>query len=86
MEKKRMNPYQMLMKDIQEFCGKLLHPKTKGMWFYPKDKLNDTWKLVDLYERTAAAEQLGYDVILISTDKGLEVKYQEKRPEPRYDW
>lgn len=82
----RFNPYQALMEEIKKFCHKVMYPKTKPMWTYPKKDLNTTWNIKDLYERTAAAEQLGWDVILKATDNGLEVKYQEKRPEVSYKW
>lgn len=54
------------------------------MWVYPKDKLNLNWKLTDLYEQVAAAEQLGFDIVLIATNGGLEVWYEEKRPQRPY--
>lgn len=53
---------------------------TITMWMYPKDKLNEGWSLHDLYERTKAAEQLGYDVQLVATDQGLSVCYKKKIP------
>jgi hypothetical protein len=50
------------------------------MWHYPKAKLNDGWPLGGLYERVAAADQLGYDVVLSVAEEGLRVHYQ-KRPD-----
>jgi len=82
----RVNPYIALLTDIKEYCWKVMYPKTIDMWHYPKKRLDEGWTLADLYERTAAAEQLGYDVILKATDEGLEVKYQTKRPETPWQW
>lgn len=78
---KRLNPYQRLANEFLEWAYKVTGPKRKSMWFYPLGRLNEGWKLYDLYERTAAAEQLGFDVILKADDKGLHVEYVEKRPE-----
>ena len=50
------------------------------MWTYPKDKLNVNWNLTDLYERSRAAQTLGYKVIIEATDKGIEIYYAEKLP------
>ena len=61
-----------------------MYRKKVGMWHYPKDKLSEGWTLTDVYERVAAAEQLGYDVVLKAPKKGLEVEYIEKIPSIPY--
>lgn len=73
-------PYQLLLEEGQRFRLQVEYPRTYGVWTYPKDKLSEKWTLADLYERTAAANTLGYDTKLVATDKGLEVKFV-KRPE-----
>lgn len=83
---KRKNPYQILLDDIKDWCRKLGHRRTKIMWYYPKNRLTEGWKLVDLYERTRAAEQLGYDVQIEANDSGLQVVYIEKVPAVPYRW
>lgn len=77
----RVTPYQRLMERFREYASKVTYPRKVGMWNYPKAKLAEGWGLLDLYERTKAAEQLGYDVQLYATDEGLSVKYVQKRPE-----
>ena len=82
---KRPNPYTALLSEIKAFAYKVQHPHSLTMWLYPKDQLNTAWKLYDLNERVAAANQLGYDVALKATDKGLEVLYR-KRVDIPYHW
>jgi hypothetical protein len=50
----------------------------------PKAKLGEHWTLTDLYERTAAAAQIGYDVRIVSADDGLRVEYVERPKEINY--
>lgn len=87
MEKvKRKTPYQMLLEDIKAWCRKVRYRDERGMWTYPKDKLDEGWDLTHLYERTKAAEQLGYDTQLVAADTGLVVRYVKKLPEIPYRW
>jgi hypothetical protein len=80
MKTKPITPYQRLMDDFKAFANAVEFRKRKPMWNYPKDKLDGGWDLTDLYERVAAADQLGYDVRLLATEGGLEVQYIEKNP------
>lgn len=77
---KRFNPYQRLMNQFAEWASSVIYPKRKSMWVYPKENLNKNWDLTDLYERVAAAKQIGYEVVLKATDEGIEVEYVEGRP------
>lgn len=76
----RISPYERLRRKFAEFASKVEHPRRRAMWCYPKDKLDSGWALSKLYERTKAAEQIGYDVQLVATDDELQVQYVEKRP------
>lgn len=82
----KINPYQRLLNEAGKWAYEIRYPKNIKMWVYPKSKLGLNWNLTDLYERTKAAEQLGYDVILVATDEGLEVKYQKMKPEIPHNW
>lgn len=86
MTTKRINPYQRLLEEIRSYIRKVKYRHTKTMWIYPKKVLTDGWDLGFLYQRTAAAEQLGYDVQLKATEEGLVVQYVKKIPEPPYSW
>jgi len=77
----RINPYTRLLKTCKEWANKIKYRHTVNMWRYPKDNLSSGWDLKDLWERTKAAEQLGYDVILVAKDDGLSVNYVKKIPE-----
>lgn len=83
MKKKPVNPYSALLDRAQKFRSRVMNPVKNGMWTYPKNRLAEGWALSELYERTAAANQLGYDVKLEATDAGLEVKYV-LRPQDEY--
>jgi len=82
---KPKTPYQRLLEDVQDFATRVKFAHRKTMWIYPKKELDGTWNLDELYERVAAADQLGYDVRLISNDEGLLVQYI-KRPEVPFQW
>lgn len=85
MKAKPISPYQRLMDRFKEFANKIEYREKITMWVYPKNKLTESWSLKDLYERVAAAEQLNYDVQLLATDGGLEVKYIKKIPKRPWD-
>lgn len=77
---KHETPYSRLLKAVRVWRSKVINPHHIRMWCYPKAKLSDGWGLKDLYERTVAAHQLGYDVMLKANDDGLVVVYS-KRPD-----
>lgn len=83
---KRKNPYQMLLDRIIKFCGEVRHRHTRTMFVYPKDRLAEGWSLSDLYQRAAAAEQLGYDVVVSAEAQGLMVRYVKKPPTVPFEW
>ena len=80
-----INPYQRLLDKIVSFCGSLKYRHTVLMFTYPKEELDANWSMKQLYERVAAADQLGYDVKLKATTEGLEFWY-EKRVEIPIEW
>lgn len=86
MKTKPITPYQRLLSEIRKYCFEVKHPHTVTMWHYPKAKLGEGWSLTDLYERTKAAEQLGYSVQLQALDIGLSVRYVKNPPSGNYDW
>lgn len=83
---KPKNPYQRLLDDIKEWCRKVKYRHEKTMWLYPKNRLDEGWALRDLYERTQAAQQLGYDVQIVATDEGLSVRYKKQVPSVPNSW
>lgn len=77
-EKRR---YRNLLERAQKYANEVYHVlQTRTIMFrYPKESItNSSWNLKDLYERTLAAQQLGYRVILTVDDKGLLVEYEKK--------
>lgn len=77
---KPISPYVALNGQFSEWIGRAICRRRKLMWTYQKEKLNDEWTLRSLYERVAAAKQLGHDVELKATDAGLEVWYVGPMP------
>jgi L-alanine-DL-glutamate epimerase-like enolase superfamily enzyme len=76
---KPITPYARLLAAANRFESRVLYPKRKIMWFYPKSKLGESWALNDLAERVQAADQLGYDVRLVVDGNGnLSVEYVER--------
>ncbi len=86
MKDKPKTPYQRLLDDIKEWTRKVRFRHEKVMWNYPKGRLKEGWSLNDLWERVAAAEQLGYDVQLVANDDGLRVYYRKRVPDVPYSW
>jgi hypothetical protein len=77
---KIITPYERLMRAFKEFVNKTTNRPKIEMWHYPLKQLSEGWRLDNLYERVAAAEQLDYDVQLKATKLGLEVVYIKKVP------
>ena len=80
---KRTNPYEMVLKEATQLAFEVEHPIHKPMFFFPTEKLNSGWTLGDVYQRTLAASQLGFDVVIAAHDGGLEIKYRKK---PTISW
>lgn len=81
----RQNPYNRLLGKAKDFAFRVKYPRCKTMWVYPRARIDEAWRLGDLYERTKAADQLGYDVKIVAGDNGLEVQYV-KRPDIPCGW
>lgn len=86
MKTKPKTPYQRILEDIKEFCHKVRYRHQKTMWTYPKNLLGEAWAMGSLYERTMAAEQLGYEVHLIANSEGLTVIYKKHVPNIPFAW
>lgn len=82
---KQLNPYLRLLSEIRKFCHDLKFRETREMFNVPT-KDGKTYSLEDVKQRTAAAEQLGYEVILEAKEAGLIIKYRKKLPEIPFNW
>lgn len=78
MTQKRKNPYQMLLEEARKFARNLKCAKRSSMFLIPRKRLGESWTLDDVAERTLAADQLGYDVLVIVTDKDLLFEYRKR--------
>ena len=69
--------------EANKFFDKIICRDTRGMFLYPKNRLKEGWSLTDVYERTTAAQELGWTVILRADADGLHVDYAQKLPTQR---
>jgi hypothetical protein len=77
---KRVMPYARLKEQFREFIDSIRYAQKKEIWSYPAaTDYRNTWQLADLYQRVAAGDQLGYDVLIECNGKDLKVSYR-KRP------
>lgn len=81
MREKPQNPYNRLKDRMAQRFLEIIYPRKKIMWNYPKNRLHEGWPLRDLWERTAAAKQIGYEVVLTAEEDGLRVTYVNARPD-----
>ena len=81
MKVKPINPYQRLHEQFEQFIGRVKYPHKTLVWRYDQKLIDshNVWAMSKLQQRVIAANQLGYDVVLESSDYGLDVFYR-KRP------
>lgn len=80
MTTKRESPYHRMQRYFREWAQDVVYARRKTMFLYKKSSLDTGWSLSQIYERTIAANQLGYEVIVQADNDGLHFKYIEKRP------
>jgi hypothetical protein len=83
---KPVTPYQRLLDDCRRYLSTVRFPTRKKLWTYPKANLDGQWDLGRLWERAAAADLLGYDTVLKSTDEGLVVEFRARPDENKLPW
>lgn len=85
---KRKNPYQMLFDKIIDFCSKVKYRHKVCMFNYdkPEEGSEFSFDLQDLYERTRAADQLGYEVRMEVNDSDNLCAYYVKKVDIPYEW
>lgn len=87
MTTKRTNPYTALVERCRQYAFNVKHRHRKTMFTYPKVSGDQTgYRLDDLYQRVAAADQLGYDVELVTCANGdLQVQYVRRVEQVPYE-
>ena len=78
MKAKPITPYKRLLDEIIEYERVTLWPRKENMFFIAKARLNAGHMLLDVYERTLAANQLGYDVKIDAREDGLHFIYTKR--------
>jgi hypothetical protein len=75
------NPYTLLRDHFRRWASGVVYPERRTMWVYPKARLDaNVWSLLAVWERTAAAKQVGFEVVLFADDDGLHLQYVKERP------
>lgn len=82
MKTRPITPYERLAQEARECLAGVIYPHRKTMWIYSKEEIQKAQYVIgsQLYERVAAANQLGYEVHLVPKDGALEVQYVKRRP------
>ena len=85
---KRVNPYRRLQQIAMEYASQVDWPEKKAMFLIPIAKVRNqtAFSFLDIYERTKAAEQLGYRVVIEARDDGLSFQYIKKPPKIPYEF
>lgn len=83
---KRKNPYQRLLEDFQLFANSVKYPRRLSMFWFSRPDLiaGKSWSLREVYERTQAANTLGYDVVIVADKDGLTIQYRKRPDRPPY--
>lgn len=81
----RINPYTALKRSAREWAFSVVHPRRVQMFYYENAGVGS---MRVLYERTAAAQQLGYNVRLyVKDDDGhLYVEYRKDHPDVPWEF
>jgi len=84
MKTPRKNPYVMLLEEVKDWARKLKYRHTISMFFWSLENLKPekAWRLDDVYQRTLAAQALGYEVVVEADEKGMTMKYKKKIETP----
>ncbi len=78
-----MNPYTRLIERCSVWSVKVRCPKIRAMFTFTNAEHGPgNYSLYEVFQRTAAADQLGFDVRLRVRGKDLITEYVERAPEP----
>lgn len=80
---KREGPYNRLVRIARQHLFNLAHRRRRDM--FAGLALGQTWNLDDVYERTKAADQLGWDVAVVAKDSKVFFQYVERGPEAPWE-
>ena len=80
-KQKPKNPYVRLVEDLQGLVRKILSPHRRQMFTFDVNALNHPWALAAIFQRTHAAQQLGYTVEVIADSNTLKFQYVQRPSE-----
>lgn len=87
MKAKQITPYQRLLDEIRQFVSKLKFGRKYSMFYWKKADLipQNSWRLDEVYQRTLAANKLGYEVVITADKQGMTFQYREIA-KPAWNW
>lgn len=79
-------PYRKLLERVRPLFRELVSPQKHIMFWYKKETIVSVngVSVLGLYERTLAAQQLGWRVVVSARDGGLVFEYEKEKPP--IDW
>jgi hypothetical protein len=75
------NPYNRLKAKFLEYVDAVEYRHREDMFKVSKGQLSGPHTMADIFERTMAAQQIGYDVVLRASGEGLLFQYIKKIPD-----
>ena len=81
--KNAINPYSRLLAQIQQFIFDQKYCHKRTMFSFSRDE--GVYSVQQVYERTKAADALGYDVQIVAKEDGLIFQYV-KRVDVPWGW
>lgn len=80
MKQKPIMSYQRLLLIGHKFANSIKWRNKANMFWYSAEKMRGGtgYRLDDVYQRVLAAQDLGYEVMIIADSSGMQLKYIEK--------
>ena len=79
-------PYSRLLNKIKKFSEELKLAHTANMFAISKQDLGKSYGFQDIWERTMAAQQIGYEVVIKADLEGIHINYRKTVSVPTMWW
>lgn len=78
----KLNPYERLKQIGREYADAVKYRHTANMFSLSKKEIDENnYSLREIYQRTAAAQQIGYEVHLVIRNDVLFIEYVQSPPQ-----
>jgi hypothetical protein len=84
---KRKTPYRRLLERVRPLFKELTNPQTRSMLYFETEEIVSgvEFRLTEVYERTLAAQALGWRVVVSAGENGLFFEYEKCKPYIEYE-